>query len=76
MSIKWSRLSDLRMISTCGRYTVDREPHYERFPATDFRYVAKRAADLQANPLGTFETFALAADACERDLTMQQTQKG
>lgn len=73
--LRWKRVSDIRMASDCDRYTVDREPHYDGYPAVGFRYCAKHA-DLQANPLGTFETFALAAAACEVDLTMQQTQKG
>lgn len=74
--LQWRQLSDTRKASICDRYVVDRQPSYAQHPAMTYEYVAKRAADLQANPLGTFETFALAADACERDLTMQQAQKG
>lgn len=74
MTLQWRQLSDTRMATICSRYTVDREPHYERYPAMEYRYTAKRA-DMQANPLGTFEAFALAAEACERDLS-QQPQKG
>lgn len=66
MTLAWKRLSDTRMASECNRYVVDREPHYDNHPAVGFRYAAKRA-NLQADPLGTFETFALAATACEGD---------
>lgn len=66
MTLQWRQLSDTRMATTCSRYTVDREPHYDDHPAVGFRYCAKRG-DMQANPLGSFETFALAAEACERD---------
>jgi hypothetical protein len=75
MTLQWRRLSDMRWASTCNRYVVDRQPHHDDYPAVGFRYSAKRA-DLQANPLGEFETFELAAGVCEIDLTMQQTQKG
>lgn len=73
--LQWRRVSDTRMQSECGRYIVDREPDYERFPAMGYRYTAKRA-DLQEIRSEPFETFALAAGVCEIDLTMQQTQKG
>lgn len=74
-ALAWNRVSDLRKASTCGRYVVDREPHYDDHPAVGYRYTAKRT-DLQANPLGTFETFDLAAAACERDLAAQPQPKG
>lgn len=66
MTLAWRQLSDTRKASTCDRYVIDRMPSYAQFPAMTYEYTAKRA-DLQANPLGTFETFELAAAACERD---------
>lgn len=76
MSLSWRQLSDTRKASVCDRYVVDRMPSYAQHPAMTYEYIAKHAANLQANPLGTFETFELAAAACEQDLTKQQTQKG
>lgn len=73
--LDWRQLSDTRKASICDRYVVDRQPSYAQYPAMNYEYVAKRA-DLQANPLGTFETFDLAAAACERDLSEQPQPKG
>jgi hypothetical protein len=76
MTLAWKRLSDTRKASECNRYVVDRQPCYANYPAMDYEYVAKHAANLQTDPLGTFETFELAAEACLRDLINQLTQKG
>ncbi|HEY0684726.1 MAG TPA: hypothetical protein VGD45_20485 [Steroidobacter sp.] len=71
----WKLVSDMRKVSMCGRYVIDREPHYDNFPAMDYRYVAKRL-DLQANPIDTCKSFDLAAAACERHLSAQPQPKG
>lgn len=73
--LRWRRASDMRMTSECGRYVVDRQPNYAQYPAMTYEYVAKRM-NFQANPLGTFKSFDLAAGACEWDLSSQPQPKG
>jgi hypothetical protein len=75
MKLQWRQLSATRMASTCSRYVIERKTCHDNYPATEYRYVAKRANGqvVRSEP---FKTFPLAASACEVDLTMQQTQKG
>jgi hypothetical protein len=76
MTLQWKRLSDTRMASECDRYVIDRRPSYAQHPAMTYEYSAKRA-DMQANPLGEFESYELAQLACDRDLINQiVNQKG
>lgn len=76
--LRWKRVSDLHKVSECGRYIVERKQDYSQHPAMTYVYAAKRAhAQMAATlPLGTFESFDLAAAACERDLADQPQPKG
>lgn len=75
--LQWKRLGDLRKVSECGRYLVSRRPDYSAHPAMTYEYIAERQrmSDTEKH-LGTFETFDLAAEACERDLADQPQPKG
>lgn len=73
--LQWRRVSDLRKVSECGRYLIDRRPDYTKHPMMTYQYTAKRA-DQQVIAPSPFETFDLAAAACERDLSEQPQPKG
>lgn len=76
-TLQWTRISDMRKQSGCGRYIVDRAPDHSKHPAMTYEYVAKRLHTSAAvEYLGTFEAFELAAAACERNLSAQPQLKG